>query len=337
MDMSPITESVLLEYFNGELDDVRKAEVEQWIAQSDANAKLAKDIYYIVYASDTLQTMRQVDTAKAFISVKRRMFRSKMLSYVRGFERVAAVLFVAVVVYSLCFNRDAMSDDFTYVEIASNTGMVTSVMLPDSTKVWLNSNSRLKYPTRFTGSRRDVELYGEAYFKVTKDAKRKFTVKTGNMRVEVLGTEFNVDAYTDVRPDIRTTLVTGSINLLFEDRDSKTHRIKLRPDDCATLNLQTKTVNVASVDASIAESWRNGKILLNHTKLEDALRMIENRYNVKFRVANPKLYENTFTGMFVDQRLDVILKHFEKSSNIRFNRAVSSSNVMTDKETIEVY
>ena len=86
------------------------------------------------------------------------------------------------------------------------------MILPDGTHVWINSASQLRYPTAFTGNNRIVELEGEAYFEVTHDRQKPFKVKVGDLFVNVLGTKFNIMAYSD-EPSVQTTLVNGSVEL----------------------------------------------------------------------------------------------------------------------------
>lgn len=114
--------------------------------------------------------------------------------------------------------------------------MVAAVNLPDGTKVWLNSRSYLKHPTRFTGNTRDVVLNGEAYFSVHKDKSKRFTVSTPfDIKAEVLGTEFNMEAYA-ADSSVRTTLVSGSIRLSFLDDNQKHKSFLMKPNEEFTYN-----------------------------------------------------------------------------------------------------
>ena len=209
-----INESVLLNYFAGELPADRRKEVEEWIAASEDNEKMARDIFRLYRAADTLDYMNRVDASAALQQVKGRIHKHRhRISWMVWGQRIAACMalpLLATTLYLILKNPPQ-----EYVEIRTNPGMVAEANLPDGTKVWLNSGSSLKHPVKFTGDTRTVELDGEAYFSVRKDRSKRFVVNTPfNIQTEVLGTEFNMEAY---RTDsvVRTTLVSGSVRLSF--------------------------------------------------------------------------------------------------------------------------
>ena len=141
--------------------------------------------------------------------------------------RVAAILSIPLLISSLYFFFSQDADVDQYVEIRANPGMTSQITLPDGSQVWLNSASYLKYPVRFTESDRQVELEGEAYFSVRKDAGRRFLVNVGdNVQLEVLGTEFNVDAYP--KDDfVAASLVTGKVNFHCRQQGQETVHVMI--------------------------------------------------------------------------------------------------------------
>src|SRR5690606_3162818 len=119
-------------------------------------------------------------------------------------------------------------------------------------KVWLNASSSLYYPTIFTGSERVVELTGEAYFEVEKNVGRAFEVKVGDMRVKVLGTHFNVNAYNDER-SIKTSLLEGSV-AISEGAVSNF----LKPGQQGILNRTDGQLEIVKADMEAVVAWKNG-------------------------------------------------------------------------------
>ncbi len=334
-----VSESTLLAFFDGGLSPEERAKVEEWIGASEENGKLAEQVWYICFAADALATMRTVDVGAARHAVHRRMRASQFRVVLGKVQRIAALLFLPLLVGSALLLSEYCPDPHAEdIEVRTTAGTITSLTLPDSTRVWLNANSCLKYPSRF-GASRQVSLVGEAYFQVTRDAARRFCVNTRNARVEVFGTEFNVEAYDDRERDTRTTLVSGKVSLHFRDKDNNLRTLAMTPNQCALLG-SDRTLALKSVDVASAVSWRNGNIVLNHTPLEDALRMVENHFNVEFVVKNPKLCEHSFTGVFSNQRLDTILDHFRYSSRMEFRRLGLPDGVtanVSGRELIEVY
>lgn len=332
-------ENRLIRYYNNELSAEEIAEVESWMEASEENRELARQIYWLCYAGDTLRTMRSVDTDKALSNVNRRIAKVRRRNLAARINRIAALLLLpvaAIALWALCGNSPS-EEPVQYVELRTTSGMVSTITLPDSSKVWLNSNSYLRYPVRFEGERR-VELIGEGYFKVSKDESKRFVVDTRTVDVEVMGTEFNIDAYDTEGRDVRTTLINGSINMTFVDNDNRHHLVKVYPGQRVTVDPQSKEWSIKRVNTSGAESWKEGRIVFDKTPLADALRMIENRFNIEFVVKNRKYYEHNFTGMFTDQRLDIILEHFKRSSNMRFKtRDTYGMNNVKGREVIEIY
>lgn len=113
---------------------------------------------------------------------------------------------------ALVYDQASNQEDMKYNTLKTLQGGQFAVVLPDGSKVWLNAASSLKYPVSFNNRQRTVELTGEAYFDITPDKNKPFTVQVNNMEVQVLGTSFNVTAYPEEK-SIKTTLITGAVNV----------------------------------------------------------------------------------------------------------------------------
>lgn len=158
-----------------------------------------------------------------------------------------------------------------YNTIFTPRGGKYKVTLPDGSKVWLNAASSLRYPTAFADTR-SVELNGEAYFEIAPDASHPFIVSHGKTVVEVLGTEFNMMAYTD-EATIRTTLLSGAV---------KVNGQKLAPGQCASINNASGQLNIEEqVNTEAAISWKNGYIQFEGHDIRSAMRLISRWYNVE--------------------------------------------------------
>ncbi|MDN3582956.1 FecR domain-containing protein [Mucilaginibacter flavus] len=161
-----------------------------------------------------------------------------------------------------------------YNTITTPKGGEYQVVLPDGTAVWLNAASSLKFPTAFIGTERDVELTGEAYFEVAKNKAKPFKVTANNVKVEVLGTHFNVNAYND-EPDLKTTLLEGSVKL-----SSGNELAMLVPGQQGTLGKQGGSFKVATVDTDDAVAWKNGNFNFAKEDVQSILRKVSRWYNV---------------------------------------------------------
>lgn len=202
-----IDEALLLRYFEGEVTLSEKDEIEKWIISSEANKKLAKQIYYLSFATKTMDTLKRTDARAALKEVRGRIRRERQLQWGRWAQRAAAILAIPLLLSTLYlyYNADRQ-DEMSFIEVRTNPGMITTIVLPDSSRVWLNSESYLKYPVRFAKNERNVILQGEGYFSVRKNVDSRFTVQTPHhTQIQVLGTEFNVEAY-EKEDEVNTTL-----------------------------------------------------------------------------------------------------------------------------------
>ncbi|BEI57939.1 hypothetical protein GCM10007041_16130 [Butyricimonas faecihominis] len=152
--------------------------------------------------------------------------------------------------------------------------------LADGTQVWLNAESRLKYPSRFTGEQRVVELEGEGYFKVTPDSQRPFIVKSGNITTEVLGTEFNVRTY--VPDDSHVTLLKGSVKVKNTDSSSE---VVIQPGEDAHLQ-GDGTFDVREVDTDNYYLWTEGYFYFDNESVVEIMRELGRWYNIRVEFEN---------------------------------------------------
>ena len=182
-----------------------------------------------------------------------------------------------------------------------------NLVLSDGTQIYLNSMSKLKYPVQFQGDTREVELSGEAYFKVVPSS-RPFLVRAKGLVTEVLGTEFNVHAYDD-KNEVVTTLVEGSIKLGLNGAEGIS-RI-LEPDDQAVWNSGNRNIEVKKVDVLLYTAWKDGEINFNNERLEDIMTTLTRWYSAEVFYMNPSVKELRFSGSLdrygdILQILDII-------------------------------
>lgn len=164
--------------------------------------------------------------------------------------------------------------DITYNTIVTPRGGQYQVVLADGTRVWLNAASSLKFPTAFTGTERHVELTGEAYFEVAKNKDMPFTVSAGNVRVNVLGTSFNVSAYEDDACN-KTTLLEGSVQIVRNNQ-----RLSLAPGQQAVSEGNDQPVRLKTVNVEDAIAWKNGYFSFKKENIRSVMRKIARWYDV---------------------------------------------------------
>lgn len=200
-----------------------------------------------------------------------------------------------------------------YNKITVPRGGEYTITLSDGTRVWLNADSKLEYPVSFS-SIRNVKLEGEAYFEVAHDKHSPFVVYSRNIKVQVLGTKFNVNSYDPEH--VFVTLAEGkvSVSSLYENKI-------LLPGDQAEISTTQALSDVKKVNVNIYTSWVTGTFEFNDTPMEDIVTQLSLWYNVNITFASPELKQTTFTGAILKSKsLGYALELIQRVSNINFEK-----------------
>lgn len=330
-------EEILPRYCSGEATIEECRMVEEWIGQSDENYRIVKQMYTIDQVMGTVQMESKVDMEKALASVSRKM--SKAPSHVTWFtwvQRVAAILFIPLLIAFAIQNfTPSPTEVAQMIEVKTNPGMTTTVDLPDGTKVYLNSESSLTYPSFFSKDKRDVKLTGEAFFEVQKDPEHRFIVSgPHHTQIEVLGTSFNVEAF-ERDSFISTTLVEGKVRFAYQ-KNRQPATVDMKPGQKLMYDTTSSQVKLLPTSGETETAWKDGKIIFQATPLPEALRMLEKRFNVTFVLSNNRLRGEAFNGSFTNQRLERILEIFKISSNIKW-RYLDTRDTTNERARIEIY
>ncbi|MBD0824943.1 FecR family protein [Aestuariibaculum marinum] len=208
-------------------------------------------------------------------------------------------------------NKEPASKAIAYNYLTIPRGGQFFVKLSDGTQVWLNSESKLKYPVAFVdGEKRMVELlYGEAYFDVSPSTAHKgskFMVTNNNHEIEVLGTEFNVKAYSN-ESNITTTLVEGKVNVKYQDEDHI-----LLPNQQSVLDRSNNIITFNEVDVFHEISWKEGIFSFNNKTLKDIMMVLSRWYDFNVEFKNKAVENELFVGTLgKDEKIENILKNLK--------------------------
>ncbi|MDO6433055.1 DUF4974 domain-containing protein [Flavitalea sp. BT771] len=218
---------------------------------------------------------------------------------------------------------NTIPESIKYNTVSTPRGGQYQVVLPDGSKVWLNAVSHLRFPTSFTGNERKVELSGEAYFQVTKNAAMPFKVlansqaaadgaKPGQLEVEVLGTEFNLMAYQDENLE-KATLISGSVRIRTGDKEKT-----LAPDQQAFLDKKSSSLNlIDSINVEETIAWKNGFFQFRDASIESIMRQAARWYDVEV------IYDGKVNQQFIGKvrrqvNLSTLLKILEATGWVHF-------------------
>jgi ferric-dicitrate binding protein FerR (iron transport regulator) len=281
---------------------------------------------YICSLSENLKDQKQIDAEKAWTRLSRRIafvsFRKKTWNILRT---AAAILLPLFLLHQYVIQPLLKTSPAEMITLVSAPGIVTKTVLPDGSEVWLNAQSKLTYPQRFTGKERTVSISGEAYFKVAADQKNRFNVAMpGNVTVSAFGTEFNIQAYQDA-PDYQVTLSRGNI----EVETARTAKRKaLEAGQKAVLTPQTGEMKIIRADTYAETAWKDGKMVFRREKLENIARKLSRKFGVIIRLEGEVLKDYEYTATFTDETLEDILELLKRSAPVTC--AVSRQEQLTN-------
>lgn len=188
------------------------------------------------------------------------------------------------------------------------------VILPDGTKVWLNSESSISYPSRFSKVERYVEITGEVYFEVAPEKQRPFFVKSTHQKIEVLGTHFNISAYSD-EENTSTTLLEGSVKVYTNTAETAV----LKPNQQAVLNSSNKLA-INNVQAEDTMAWKNGRFVFNDTDIQSVMRIVSRWYDVEIEYRNGVPNKTVGGDISKFENISQLLEVLEATGGIHFKR-----------------
>ena len=266
---------------------------------------------------DDIREMESIDALAAYRQSQMKIRGLKRMRLHNQLIRCAAFLAIPLLLASLILGYlyfAESEEEIRYAEVISTMGTVVRYELPDHSGVWLNSGSKLRYPTVFKKDNRNVELTGEAYFRVEAEPERPFYVNTPNgLSVYVYGTQFNVTAYEDDNY-IETVLEKGKVNVVTPGQET----ITLIPGEQLVYDKQTRQVQKNKVDVYGKVAWKDGKLIFRNASLEEIIKRLERHFNVDIEFNNHLGKEYSYRATFRTETLTQILDYLAKSANLKW-------------------
>jgi len=201
--------------------------------------------------------------------------------------------------------------------IAATNGELKIILLPDGTKVYLNAGSQLTYPEKFAGSKRPVQLTGEAFFEVAHDAARPFIVQSENVHTTVIGTAFNVQAYAG-DSTIAVTVSNGKVKVEADVSGHSRNSILLTPGLRGVFGKNEKSFSIMPADTLAVAGWKEHRLVFENQVLGEIFKVLGKQHNVVFKAAIPALLSCTYSVTFDQLSLDESLNKLMLLGNLRF-------------------
>lgn len=252
---------------------------------SESSSDLPKEIQKRIYC----KFQNKLKTSKHPPKVKlHRLFPA--------WQKIAVAVIISALVLSNCLTLDYTLDSqeqlaLQYFTVSAEKGQRAFLTLPDSTKVWLNSDTRISYPANYGLKDRNVLLEGEAFFDVAKEPGKRFIVNANNMKVEALGTTFNINAYNGEN-NIIVSLFTGSLRVRYND-----YSTILNPNESVKAELLSKRILLnRGSDVASAAAWRSNELVFSGESLEEIARIMNRLYNVSVVIEDESIKKETYAG-----------------------------------------
>lgn len=316
--MNKPTEEQIREVLAGTSTPETARLVAQWFATDEGTDYLSRsmdcDVEQVKLGYEELYVDHEIASDELFARIRRNIRRKRVRRIV---FRVAAVLIPFVVLAGLVVQLDKRVDLFGgsgYEEIYVAKGERLQMMFQDGTRVYINSDSRLKYPKKFALSSREVYLEGEAYFVVSKNPARPFIVNLNGPAIHVLGTSFDVNAYPDNK-DITVCLDEGHISLMLPS-DKK---YPVRPGERLVYNRDDDRCTISrNSDTRFSSLWKTNVIAFKDAPLAEVIKVLHRWYNVNFKVENQDAWNVYFTLTSENTLLEKVLRDLEKIAPLHF-------------------
>ena len=312
---------ILYKYFEGIASREEEDAVYRWLdASSENERELLKEREFfdaMIFAGSAEEDIagKKVEPGVAKASLIR--------SWMRDVLKVAAAVAITVAcgLYFYISEKKELLAAMNTVTVPA--GQRVNLKLSDGTTVWLNARSEMVYPAVFSGAKREIRLDGEGYFEVEHDKESPFVVHTQKCDIEVLGTKFNVEAYSDSE-EFSTSLMEGSVKVT--DNAALSTSVLLKPDQ--EVRFKDGRLLVSSIGDYDHFRWREGLVCFNDVAFNELMKRFEKCYGISIVVENKSLVEYSCSGKFrISDGLDNALRILQRNAKYTFERNEDNSIV----------
>ncbi|RKU67990.1 FecR family protein [Parabacteroides sp. AF17-3] len=304
-----MNKDILYKFFEGNASFEEEAAVKQWMEESAENRLAFLKERKLFDAMLLLGNEEIIKNGKKRFSINLSSLRTELI-------KIAAVVAITLGGSYFYYQSSLEKELMAMQTITVPAGQRINITLVDGTNVWLNARTSLSYPVKFGKNNRQVVLDGEAYFDVTKDKSKPFIVQTNNYNVEVLGTQFDVNAYSETG-EFETTLMSGSVKVA--SASDSTQKITLKPNN--KVFLQDGKLHVTAVDDYNPYRWKEGLICFKNETFTSIMKDFEKYYGLTIQVKNKNVFKYVYTGKFRQtDGIDYALRVLQKDIKFTYQR-----------------
>lgn len=320
MSSSSDLKKSLKRYLNGKCTPGEKALLEQWFDQVQARQPHSSALE----DADEERLIRSLKNHPRFTSTASEKARDSKVPFLLRTSWKAAAIWIGLILTGVAgylLYKDntpkSIQQAIAFIEIQTRANQRQRLIMPDSSVIWLNSNSRLSYHPDFA-RHREIRLDGEAFFDVTHDPGHPFTVKAGRISTEVYGTAFNISAYANAN-QLQVALQRGKIGVRYDSIQPGKERI-LYPGELLVYDKHSHAVQFGLENTTDMGGWVYGKLAFKRVPLKEVLTQLENYYGIDFSYTSD-LKNVLITGQFEHASPEKIMKHLSFGWDIQFDRS----------------
>lgn len=317
-----MNETLLLRFLLNSCSPAEIDQVEKWAMSNKSNADWLFDMEHIWQLKDEARfaDKQRIEKAyKQFLSNREKIHPQKTIRkkirLTSIFKYAAIFIVIALLSSNLYYLYENKNDgEFLTNIVDVPKGQKASLVLSDGTKVWLNSQSKLIYPSDFFNDKREVTLIGEAFFEVTHNRQKPFIVHSSSLKVDVLGTKFNMRVYPEETAIV--TLSEGSVKVFTPNEENS---IMLVRNQQVSYSEESGLILAENVDADLNKSWTVGELSFFNQPLSEIAKDLERRYNVYITIRDITLVNEIFTCRFKENiTIEQILKNLKDTKLIDY-------------------
>lgn len=304
-------EKLLLKYIKGDCTDEEKAIVTNWLDSDPRNMKeylaLRKLNNILIWQTDPDVSLQERS--------KERIYAGRRNKYYIEALKIAAIFFLAILASRYLLPQIQSKAVPVMQTVRVPAGQRAEITLGDGTRVWLNANTTMTFPNQFSGHTREVKLDGEGFFNVTPDKLKPFIVNTSRYQVKVLGTKFNLMAYSDAG-NFETSLLEGAIEVL---KQSSPTGIMLKPNE--RVYLAEGKVVVAPIRDRGHFLWTEGILSFDNTTFTEMVNQLELYFDLEIELKNNRILNYRCTGKFrTKDGVEHILKVLQLQNKFSYSK-----------------
>lgn len=327
---------LLAKHFSGETTPEEEKVINRWLREDPLNKEQYDEIKTIWNNTTPNNNNWDVDAAWKKLSIKtisetrRFSITSSTFATMRTrYANIAAILLVIIFGYFL-LNRFGIfnpKENIRWLEKVTSSGEKAEIILPDNSKITLNGASRFKYPSVFEGTKREVELEGEAYFEIAHNQNLPFVVYAGNIATTVLGTKFNISAFKNEK-NISVSLIEGKVKVSKKELNEDQPIIVLQPDQQFVYSKEANVSTVEQFDKDQTIGWKDDILKFDDEPLDEVFTRLNRAYEIKYELTAESFKDFKVTANFMKESGITIAEVLQKLTGLK-------ANIMKDNNEVK--